>query len=73
MLNVCVYISYIFKLFLSLLKLEIVNFEILMIKRGRFKMLSLNVYIIGSFLVNFFLFIIKGKKNYYFIDNYGFN
>ena len=36
-------------------------------------MLSPNVHNTGSFLANFSLLIIKGKKNYHFIDNHGFN
>lgn len=36
-------------------------------------MLSPNVHITGSFLANFSWLIIKGKKNYYSIDNHGFN
>lgn len=36
-------------------------------------MLSQNVHITGSFLANFSLLIIKGKKNYHSIDNHGFN
>lgn len=36
-------------------------------------MLSPNVHITGSFLANFSLLIIKGKKNYHSIDNHGFN
>lgn len=73
MLNVCVYISHTPKPFLSSPKLEIANLEILMTKRGRFKMLSPNVHITGSFLANFSLLIIKVKKNYHSIDNHGFN
>ena len=73
MLNVCVYISHTPKPILSSSKLEIANLEILMTKRGRFKMLSPNVHITGSFLANFSLLIIKGKKNYHSIDNHGFN
>ena len=73
MLNVCVYISHTPKPFLRSPKLEIANLEILMTKRGRFKMLSPNVHNTGSFLANFSLLIIKGKKNYHFIDNHGFN
>ena len=65
MLNVCVYISHTPKPFL--------RSSCLMTKRGRFKMLSPNVHITGSFLANFSLLIIKGKKNYHSIDNHGFN
>lgn len=36
-------------------------------------MLSPNVHITGSFLANFSLLIIKGKKNYHSIYNHGFN
>lgn len=36
-------------------------------------MLSPNVHNTGSFLANFSLLVIKGKKNYHSIDNHGFN